>query len=229
VTTVARTLLDLSEVLSRRELERAFEAAERLEVLDLRALTSVVQRGRGRRGVRALGDLMAEQRPSPAATRSDFECRFLTVCRDAGLPPPAVNIECKTWRWTCSGASDDSWSSSTDTRCIAVERRSNATGFETPAPAGGLPRDAGHAPTPRAADGHDRDPAIAVGERLRQIGRIPGRREAARRYDGAPGSFRVDPAHDHYDHILTLAGAELMALWNLMCARHVRQHVAVAC
>ncbi len=92
VTTVARTLLDLADVLHHDDLERAFDAAERLGVLDLRSLRVLLRRSPGRRGTRPLSDLIAQQRPAVTDTRSDLERRFLAVCRDAHLPPPLVNV-----------------------------------------------------------------------------------------------------------------------------------------
>jgi len=91
VTTVARTLLDLAEVLPLRQLHRAYEAAERLRILDLRAVAGVIARSRGRHGLRPLRALIEESRlPEPAA-RSELERRFLDLCHEAGLPRPAVN------------------------------------------------------------------------------------------------------------------------------------------
>ena len=75
----------------RRELERAFEEAERLRLLDVRAIDQLCGRSRGRRGLRALGDLVREARPPAPAMRSELERRFLDLCRDADLPRPRVN------------------------------------------------------------------------------------------------------------------------------------------
>lgn len=92
-TSVARTLLDLAEVLRPDQLERAFEQAERLQVLDLRALERVCERSRGRRGLRPLRALFArEQMAGARETRSELERRFLDLCRSANLPLPAVNV-----------------------------------------------------------------------------------------------------------------------------------------
>jgi very-short-patch-repair endonuclease/predicted transcriptional regulator of viral defense system len=91
VTSVPRTLLDLAEVVAPRALERVFEEAERLRVLDLRAVQSALDRSHGRRGARALRALVAEYRDEPPPTRSELERDFLDLCRDAGLPRPAVN------------------------------------------------------------------------------------------------------------------------------------------
>jgi Protein of unknown function (DUF559) len=92
VTTVARTLLDLAEVVPRRDLERAFEEAERLRLLDVRAIESLWQRSRGRRGLLPLGALLAGQHEPQQVTRSELERRFLRLCRDADLPRPAINL-----------------------------------------------------------------------------------------------------------------------------------------
>lgn len=91
VTAVARTLLDLAEVLPRDQVQRAFEEAERLRLLDLRAIESLCRRSHGRRGLRPLLALLAHARSAPA-TRSELERRFLQLCRDAALPLPAVNV-----------------------------------------------------------------------------------------------------------------------------------------
>jgi very-short-patch-repair endonuclease len=92
VTSVARTLLDLAEVVDRRRLERAFEAAERMRLLDLRAVEQVCERGRGRRGLRQLRALLPSLRPAPT-TRSDLERDFLDFCRDHELPIPTMNAD----------------------------------------------------------------------------------------------------------------------------------------
>lgn len=92
ITTVARTLLDLADVVRPEQLERAFEEADRLRLLDVRALERVFRRSRGRRGLRPLADLLAFQRPPAPPTRSELERRFLDLCRTAGLPRPAVNV-----------------------------------------------------------------------------------------------------------------------------------------
>ena len=93
VTTVARTLLDLAEVVPFRQLERAFEAAERMRVLDVNAIEQLVERTRGRRGLKPLGALLADRRDDVAPTRSDLERDFLDLLHDHGLPPPQVNVK----------------------------------------------------------------------------------------------------------------------------------------
>jgi hypothetical protein len=93
VTTVARTLLDLAEVIRPTELERAFDEAERLRLLDLDAVVAVCERARGRRALKALAPLVADRRPEQRDTRSPLEARFLPFCQAHGIPLPAVNVE----------------------------------------------------------------------------------------------------------------------------------------
>ena len=90
VTTVARTLLDLAETVLPRQLERAFEEAERRRLLDLRAVEDICRRSHGRHGLRPLGALLASAR-EPPATRSELERMFLDFCRDFDLPTPVFN------------------------------------------------------------------------------------------------------------------------------------------
>jgi len=90
VTSVARTLLDLAAVVDAMRLERAVEQAERLRMLDLRAVHRVCERNRGRPGTPALLALVASYRLAPL-TRSGLERRFVDVCRKAGLPLPTIN------------------------------------------------------------------------------------------------------------------------------------------
>jgi hypothetical protein len=90
-TTVARTLLDLPDVVPRRQVERALEQAEIMRVFDLDELQDVLDRANGRHGAGVLRDLLAELDDEPGLTANDLEDRFLELCRNAGLPPPAVN------------------------------------------------------------------------------------------------------------------------------------------
>jgi very-short-patch-repair endonuclease len=90
VTTVARTLLDLAEVVDDREFERAFEEADRLGLLDVPELEAVCARGFGRRGLKRMRALLETAHP---ATRSPLEARVLALCRDHSLPLPQTNAE----------------------------------------------------------------------------------------------------------------------------------------
>jgi very-short-patch-repair endonuclease len=92
VTSVARTLLDLAEVVPPEHLRRAYEAAERHGLLDLQAIRELLDRSNGRRGLAALRALL-DYDPAPAvASKSELESRFLDLVRDSGLPLPQVNV-----------------------------------------------------------------------------------------------------------------------------------------
>ena len=90
-TTVARTLLDLAEVVDRRGLERAVDRAEQMRLLDTTAIADVLARSPGRHGARPLRTILAGFDPERARTRSELERRFLRLCDRAGVPRPRVN------------------------------------------------------------------------------------------------------------------------------------------
>jgi hypothetical protein len=90
VTTVARTLLDLSETGGREQLERALDQAERLQLFDLRAVSALIARSNGRQGIGVLRSVIGGYR-GPAPSRSELERRFLDLSHSANLPPPSVN------------------------------------------------------------------------------------------------------------------------------------------
>jgi hypothetical protein len=92
VTTVARTLLDLAEVVPQRDLDRAFEEADRIGLLDMRAVEAVCRRNPGRHGLKQLRRITAMHRGEAPHTRSELERCFLELCHDTGLPRPAVNV-----------------------------------------------------------------------------------------------------------------------------------------
>ena len=91
VTTLARTLLDLAEVVTRRTLERTLDEAERLRLLDLETLAAVVARNSGRPGAATLSSILGTHAPGATITKSELEERFLELCRAHSLPSPAVN------------------------------------------------------------------------------------------------------------------------------------------
>jgi hypothetical protein len=80
VTTAARTLIDLAQVLRPPELAKA---ANQIEILRLAAPDR--NRYRGRRGVKGLPNA------EPAPTRNDFEADFLAFLTAHDLPTPLVN------------------------------------------------------------------------------------------------------------------------------------------
>jgi uncharacterized protein DUF559/putative AbiEi antitoxin of type IV toxin-antitoxin system len=89
-TTVARTLVDLGDIVSRREVERAVDRAEVLRVFDGRAVHEALERAGPRRGAGTLRAVL-ESYKGPTLTDKELEERFLALCRQASLPSPAVN------------------------------------------------------------------------------------------------------------------------------------------
>lgn len=89
VTSVARTLFDLAEAIDEKLLERAFEEADRLQLLEMQALEAVCARGHGRRGLRPIRRLIDAAR-MPEETQSPLEDRVLELCREYDLPLPAT-------------------------------------------------------------------------------------------------------------------------------------------
>jgi predicted transcriptional regulator of viral defense system len=94
VTTVARTLVDLAEMLVHRQLTKALSEAERQRTLDVNGIEEAIGRLRGRRGssvakVRAaLAELAAH---GTQLTGSPLEDRLLPLLDAHDLPRPATN------------------------------------------------------------------------------------------------------------------------------------------
>jgi very-short-patch-repair endonuclease len=87
VTTPARTLVDLADVVKkRRTLERAFDEAEYLR-LDWQSARA----RQGRKGSGRLSSVLAVHEPGSTRTLSELEERFLEFCEDHRFPRPAVN------------------------------------------------------------------------------------------------------------------------------------------
>ena len=90
-TTVARTLLDLAQVIKGRPLERALDQAEILELLDVDALVDQIDRNRTRPAAKRLRAVLDEHYIGSTPTWSELEELFLALCRRAGLPIPEIN------------------------------------------------------------------------------------------------------------------------------------------
>jgi predicted transcriptional regulator of viral defense system len=91
-TTVARTLLDLAEVVRQRDLERTFDQAEVEGVLNLRKLADVLERNPGRHGAAVLRRVLDEHYIGETLTWSELEERFLALSRGLGLTRPRTNL-----------------------------------------------------------------------------------------------------------------------------------------
>ena len=90
LTTVARTLFDFAEFADRRQLESAWEEADRLNLLELKAVEGVCERGYGRRALKPVRRLLADAHAA-TMTRSPLEDAFATFCRERNLPTPSFN------------------------------------------------------------------------------------------------------------------------------------------
>jgi hypothetical protein len=93
ITTPARTLIDIAGMVTDRQLEEAFDGARRrgqIHLPFLRWRLSELRRP-GRPGVTALDALLQKELTSDRA-ESWLESAFLRLIRDAGLPPPRVQV-----------------------------------------------------------------------------------------------------------------------------------------
>jgi very-short-patch-repair endonuclease len=86
VTTPSRTIIDLADHATRRELERAIDEALYLG-LDLASLQPLP----GRRGAGRLAQVLEDHAHGTTRTRSDFEELLLALCDRHALPRPLVN------------------------------------------------------------------------------------------------------------------------------------------
>ena len=91
VTSVPRTLVDLTECLSEDRLLRAMREAEFQRLLDLDTLNAAVERAHGRRRLKALKQAIAAHRPG-RMIRGELEHRFAELCRAAGIQEPQTNV-----------------------------------------------------------------------------------------------------------------------------------------
>src|ERR1700761_6373579 len=92
VTTLARTYLDLAELLSHNRLIDALEAGQRQDKLDVSAITATIHRNPGRHGIPALRAAIAGLTDTAPLLQSDLERAFRAIIRDHGLPMPQFNV-----------------------------------------------------------------------------------------------------------------------------------------
>jgi very-short-patch-repair endonuclease len=92
VTSPVRTIFDLACRLPHRQLERAVDESERLNLCTEDDLDEIVRAHAGRPGTGALSAMLREHLAGSTATRNDFEERFLALCRGRHLPRPEVNV-----------------------------------------------------------------------------------------------------------------------------------------
>jgi predicted transcriptional regulator of viral defense system len=97
VTSVARTLVDLTGVLGGDRILRALREAEFLRLLDHDRLVAAVDRGRGRRNLGLLIAALARHQPGQIV-REELEHQFLELVDKCGVRRPETNVGVKTER-----------------------------------------------------------------------------------------------------------------------------------
>jgi predicted transcriptional regulator of viral defense system len=90
ITTPARTLLDLAEVLPLQKLRLAIDEADRRSLFRPNHVRELLQRSPGRRGLKPLSLLLSDLEAEPLL-RSDLEATFKKFCADHALPEPVTN------------------------------------------------------------------------------------------------------------------------------------------
>ena len=91
VTTVPRTLLDISSMLQFRALRKALAEADYRRLLDIKELER--RNSQGRPGAGAMHTALARHQPLLARARSDLEILLIELCEDYRLPMPEVNFK----------------------------------------------------------------------------------------------------------------------------------------
>jgi very-short-patch-repair endonuclease len=91
LTTVARTLVDLTATLTPHQIERVVHRAEHLRLLDTRSVDEQLARAQGRRTKPLRAAVERLQVREPDITRTVLEERFLALVLNAQLPRPEVN------------------------------------------------------------------------------------------------------------------------------------------
>lgn len=92
VTSAARTLVDLAEVLTERRLTDVVHEAEVQRILDLRRIEQALGRVPGRPGRHRLRRALAAYDGGPPMTRSEAERRFLRLCEAHSIATPQTNV-----------------------------------------------------------------------------------------------------------------------------------------
>lgn len=93
VTGLARTLLDLAAVLTKRQLERAMNEAEVLRLTDVISVPGLLERYPRRPGTVALRAILAAEDGLSGPTVNDFEECFAALIDEHGLPRPRFNAD----------------------------------------------------------------------------------------------------------------------------------------
>jgi very-short-patch-repair endonuclease len=93
ITSIPRTLLDLATTLTDDDLLAALENADKLDLLDARAVDDVCARNRGHQGIGAIDAARDAYDPRHRLTNSQFERRAIALFDRLGLPRPEINAQ----------------------------------------------------------------------------------------------------------------------------------------
>jgi hypothetical protein len=93
VTTVPRTLVDLSDVLTAHQLANVIHEAAFRKLFDERAVRAAISRANGRHNLHVLTKALELNAEGSAGTRNELEDRFLALTSNSGLPEPLVNTK----------------------------------------------------------------------------------------------------------------------------------------
>jgi hypothetical protein len=96
VTTVARTLVDLTDDLDAHQLANVIHEAAFRKRFDAAATRAAMARANGRQRLAELEAALVAHEDGSAGTRSELEDRFLALVHAAGLPPPLTNVPIQT-------------------------------------------------------------------------------------------------------------------------------------
>jgi very-short-patch-repair endonuclease len=88
---VARTLLDLAAVATPKQLQRATNQAERSGWLTEQTVRDLIDRNRGRKGIKQFVAVTASVNAGTRRTRSDLEVDFLDFCMRHHIRRPVTN------------------------------------------------------------------------------------------------------------------------------------------
>jgi very-short-patch-repair endonuclease len=91
IVTPMRALLDYAETEPQPAVDRALDAAVRLRLYDEQAMAGVLERGRGRHGLKRLRRALAQLRTDAGQTWSEFERLALELFSAHGVPRPEIN------------------------------------------------------------------------------------------------------------------------------------------
>ncbi len=131
VTTAARTLLDIAETLTSREVEQALAKALRMRLVTRSEVRAMLERHPRHHGAPLLRRLL-DAEDGPSFTRSEGEEKLLEVTRSARLPRPELNVRVLghevdfLWRNARVVAEVDGYAFHASARSFAADRRRDA-------------------------------------------------------------------------------------------------------